>query len=124
MARIKYVLNERRLAFIAKHNPTLKDFDKPLAPWADPTGEQDALRNLSTWTDIKGANVKSPTLSSSQPSSSSFDREESHDDGAVEDEAVSKEEVESKDEGFGGGAEAEAFDKDVKIDEDGKVSKA
>jgi len=39
----------------------------------------------------------------------------------VGDEQVNVEEVESRDEGFGGGREAEEFVDDIEIDRDGKV---
>ena len=78
MARVKYVLNERRLGMMAVAQPV--------------TNSMSALAR------------------------------EIESDGVVADEEVGKEEVESRDEGFGGGQEAKEFVDDIK-DENGHVEK-
>lgn len=78
MARVKYVLNERRLGMMAVAQPV--------------TNSISALAR------------------------------EIESDGVVADEEVGKEEVESRDEGFGGGQEAKEFVDDIKV-ENGHVEK-
>ena len=78
MARVKYVLNERRLGMMAVAQPV--------------TNSMSALAR------------------------------EIESDGVVADEEVGKEEVESRDEGFGGGQEAKEFVDDIKV-ENGHVEK-
>jgi large subunit ribosomal protein L47 len=80
MARVKYVLNERRLGMMAVAQPVSESMS--------------ALVN-----EIEGSTESS-----------------------VEDSEVAKEEVESRDEGFGGGQEAKDFVDDIKV-ENGHVEK-
>jgi len=79
MARVKYVLNERRLGMMAVAQPI-----------------SDSMSNLV--------------------------KEIAEGDSVVEDEEVAREEVEARDEGFGGGQEAKDFVDEVKI-ENGHVEK-
>lgn len=81
MARVKYVLNERRLGMMAIAQP---EVDSTLAD--------------QIMAEISG------------------------EDAAVPDEQVGKEEVEARDEGFGGGQEAKDFVDDIKV-EGGHVEK-
>lgn len=88
MARIKYVLNERRLGIMAVAEP---DIEAQLAQEMAAELAEDGL---------------------------------SHDgsEAVLEDGEVGKEEVESRDEGFGGGQEAKGFVDDIKV-EGGHVQK-
>ncbi|OCF61297.1 hypothetical protein L486_00944 [Kwoniella mangroviensis CBS 10435] len=117
MARIKYVLNERRLGLIAAAGPRF-NVDPIHVPWSaspttDPAGATLAIRGESP---IPRHILQSKSRSKDQASPAS---EESF----VEDEEVAKEEVESRDEGFGGAEEAKQFDEQIKVDESGKVEK-
>jgi hypothetical protein len=78
MARVKYVLNERRLGMMAVAQPVSESMSA-------------LAREIES-------------------------------DGVVADEEVGKEEVESRDEGFGGGQEAKEFVDDIKV-ENGHVEK-
>ena len=78
MARVKYVLNERRLGMMAVAQPVSESMSA-------------LAREIES-------------------------------DGVVADEEVGKEEVESRDEGFGGGQEAKEFVDDIKV-ENGHVGK-
>lgn len=84
MARVKYVLNERRLGIMAVAEPDIEAVlaDEMAAELAEAEG----------------------------------------DDAVVHDGEVAKEEVESRDEGFGGGEEAKQFVEEVKVD-NGHVQK-
>ncbi|WRT70215.1 uncharacterized protein IL334_007210 [Kwoniella shivajii] len=120
MARIKYVLNERRLGLIAAAGPRF-NVEPVHVPWSaspttDPAGATAAIRGES---EIPYHVLQSRSLKTAQSSSEADPSEESF----VEEEEVSKEEVESRDEGFGGGKEAEEFDNDIKITESRKVEK-
>nr|ODN91758.1 hypothetical protein L203_01009 [Cryptococcus depauperatus CBS 7841] len=125
MARIKYVLNERRLGLIAAAGPQLaytpegSEDLKPIPmahiPWSssntsDPAGATAAIRGVPP--NSKRVNQFLRAQDSSPAKEESF----------VEDEEVAKEEVEARDEGFGGGKEAEHFTKEVNVI-DGKVEK-
>lgn len=114
MARIKYVLNERRLGLIAAAGPHLP-IDAPHIPWSsspttDPAGATAAIRgerpDSKRIAEFEGAGFGG----SRQPES------------FIEDEDVAEEEVEARDEGFGGGKEAENFVDEVEV-KDGKVEK-
>jgi large subunit ribosomal protein L47 len=88
MARIKYVLNERRLGIMAVAEP---DVEAQLAAeMAAELAEEGEM--------------------------------EMEDDAIVSDSEVAKEEVEARDEGFGGGREAKEFVDDIKV-EQGHVQK-
>ena len=89
MARIKYVLNERRLGIMAVAEP---DIEAQLA--------EEMAAELAEDGEIV--------------------MEE--EDAAVSDSEVGKEEVEARDEGFGGGKEAKEFVDDIKV-EQGHVQK-
>lgn len=86
MARIKYVLNERRLGIMAVAEPDIEaQLDEEMAAELAEDGEME-------------------------------------DEAFVQDSEVAREEVEARDEGFGGGKEAKEFVDDVKV-EDGHVQK-
>lgn len=88
MARIKYVLNERRLGIMAVAEPDIEaQLAEEMAADLAEEGEMDL-----------------------------------EDEPFVADSEVAKEEVESRDEGFGGGKEAKEFVDDVKV-ENGHVQK-
>ncbi|WWD19639.1 hypothetical protein CI109_104101 [Kwoniella shandongensis] len=119
MARIKYVLNERRLGLIAAAGPHLNT-EPTHIPWSasptsDPAGATAAIRGET--------DVPLHVLEPSSSSPSSVREQDPKGDSFVEDEAVSEEEVESRDEGFGGGKEAEEFVNDIEVTKDGKVEK-
>ncbi|KAK8853223.1 hypothetical protein IAR55_003925 [Kwoniella newhampshirensis] len=116
MARIKYVLNERRLGLIAAAGPHL-NIEPTHIPWSasptsDPAGATAAIRG-ETELPLDVLRSATPSTREQDPKGDPF----------VEDEAVSEEEVESRDEGFGGGKEAEEFVNDVEVREDGKVER-
>lgn len=105
MARIKYVLNERRLGLIAAANPLLER-PVPKIPFSsstrdDPMAAVEALKGLS--------------VGEADASLEALDADET--ESVVGEGEVAKQEVESRDEGFGGGKEAEEFVRDVKVDE-------
>jgi large subunit ribosomal protein L47 len=83
MARVKYVLNERRLGMMAIAQPEVE----------------------STLADQIMAEIESQG-----------------DESVARDEEVGKEEVEARDEGFGGGQEAKDFVNEVEV-KDGHVEK-
>ncbi|WWC72028.1 mitochondrial 54S ribosomal protein uL29m [Kwoniella pini CBS 10737] len=126
MARIKYVLNERRLGLIAAAGPKF-NIEPVHVPWSasgstDPAGATLAIRGESPIPlhILQSKPLTKKLVGSDSPGaeSGSFTEEP-----IVEQEQVAKEEVESRDEGFGGGKEAETFDEQVKITDDGKVEK-
>ena len=90
MARIKYVLNERRLGIMAVAEP---DIEAQLA--------EEMAAELAEDGEIEM---------------------EMADDAVVSDSEVAREEVEARDEGFGGGKEAKEFVNDIKV-EQGHVQK-
>jgi large subunit ribosomal protein L47 len=53
-----------------------------------------------------------------------FDKHAIAEEATVEDKEVGTEEVESRDEGFGGGREAKEFVEETEVDDDGRVKKA
>lgn len=81
MARIKYVLNERRLGIMAV---------------AEPDVEAELAADMAAELQEDGEGVE--------------------EDAVVQDGQVGREEVEARDEGFGGGQEAKEFVEDVKVD--------
>lgn len=87
MARIKYVLNERRLGIMAVAEP---DIEAELAAEMAAELQED---------DVKDAETP-----------------------VAQDQEIGIEEVEARDEGFGGGEEAKQFVEDVKV-EGGHVQK-
>ena len=95
MARIKFVLNERRLGLMAAAAPLI-DRPLPKVPFTpsgrpDPAAGIEALNALPVGEHLPGSVVR--------------DRE------------VAREEVEARDEGFGGGKEAEEFVEHVVVKE-------
>ncbi|WVR07668.1 hypothetical protein IAU60_004710 [Kwoniella sp. DSM 27419] len=114
MARIKYVLNERRLGLIAAAGPQM-GIEPPHIPWSaspstDPAGATEAIR---------GEAFVPLHILRSKPRAGQVASDESF----VEEDQLNEEEVESRDEGFGGGKEAEEFVSDVQVREDGRVEK-
>lgn len=114
MARIKYVLNERRLGLIAAAGPHLP-IDAPHIPWSsspttDPAGATAAIR---------GERPGSKRIAEFEGAGFGGSRQA---ESFIEDEDVAEEEVEARDEGFGGGKEAENFVDEVEV-KDGKVEK-
>lgn len=112
MARIKYVLNERRLGLLAATTPLSSQ--KTSIPFSasassDPFAGLDALRGTATVPEWIHAE---PIGGDSGPTQ----------EAVIPDGEVAKEEVESRDEGFGGGEEAKEFNDEVKV-EDGHVVK-
>jgi len=123
MARIKYVLNERRLALLASTLPHLPKSSLPVIPSSLP-GQNDPLAAVEA---LHGAPAPSLVKSSLTSTGAAADEQGSVADEmeSVEKEGlVGKDEVESRDEGFGGGKEAEEFVRDVQVGEDGTVKKA
>jgi large subunit ribosomal protein L47 len=113
MARIKYVLNERRLGLIAAANPLITQ-KAPMVPFSssklnDPMSAIEALRGLSI------------SKSSAAPAPKEVLRAD-EEAAVVTSGEVAKQEVEGRDEGFGGGKEAETFVDDVVV-RDGHVEK-
>lgn len=89
MARIKYVLNERRLGIMAVAEPDIEaELAQEMAAELAKDGEAELVEE----------------------------------DAVVQDGQVGKEEVEARDEGFGGGQEAKQFVDEVKV-EQGHVGK-
>ncbi|KAK4685932.1 large subunit ribosomal protein L47, partial [Tremellales sp. Uapishka_1] len=106
MARIKYVLNERRLGLVAATTPHLTSA-QPFVPFS---GEMSSSDPFAAVDAVRG-NVVVPDIYAVES------------EAAVADEEVAKEEVESRDEGFGGGKEAEQFVDDVTVTPEGRVEK-
>ncbi|WWC64567.1 mitochondrial 54S ribosomal protein uL29m [Kwoniella dejecticola CBS 10117] len=126
MARIKYVLNERRLGLIAAAGPKF-NVDPIHVPWSasgstDPAGATTAIRGESP-VPLHILQSKSHTRKAAGSDSPGAESGSFTEEPIVESEEVAKEEVESRDEGFGGGKEAETFDEQVKVTESGKVEK-
>lgn len=112
MARIKYVLNERRLGLIAAANPLI-DRQTAKIPFSssklnDPISAVEALKGLTVLPEDSGEEVEM------------LDADEEA--AVVPAGEVAKQEVEGRDEGFGGGKEAEKFVDDVVV-KDGHVVK-
>lgn len=118
MARIKYVLNERRLALLAAAAP-LDTRAPPNLPFSS-TGKSDPALGLAA---LRGQEPSIEAMEKLFMERMEGDGNGNEDGVAVvEDDQVGKEEVESRDEGFGGGQEAREFVRDVKV-EDGHVEK-
>jgi len=125
MARIKYVLQERRLGLIASLGPRVADSDAEELPmWADPTQSSLAISyqhdRLREW----GASSRAGMGYQDVRRSTFFDKHAIAEEATVEDKEVGTEEVESRDEGFGGGREAKEFVEETEVDDDGRVKKA
>jgi len=107
MARIKYVLNERRLALIATAESL-----RPVAQkvhGSSPLGRADPM-SLTGWEKERGFKFE-PVLPGSQLGDGERQKRdiEHQEEAIVEGESVAKEEIEGRDEGFGSGKEAEEF---------------
>lgn len=142
MARIKYVLNERRLALIASANASSNGITNQAQPQpsfpfsssgaSDPALQLEALRGesaLPAWVYAKGADklaegLEEEGLFEDEDADADAEQRAVADEEApvVAEEQVGKEEVESRDEGFGGGQEAKEFVRDVEV-KDGHVQK-
>ena len=130
MARIKYVLNERRLGLIAATAPALPA--KELLPsWVDPARVQAALRAESTLPKLSHqlqqkatARIPMTTKGAGRRRGKSGKTLMKKESGVVRDEEVAKEEVESRDEGWGGGKEAEEFVADTNVGGEKETQKA
>jgi large subunit ribosomal protein L47 len=124
MARIKLVLNERRLGLIAAVAPTLEERD-PMPLWSDPSGSQKALWAQTTFTDVRVPKAHRHLLETA-PTPDSLEQtqsQEGEEQPIVDESELSETEVEGRDEGFGGGKEAEQFVDDVEVGDDGRVHK-
>jgi len=121
MARIKYVLNERRLGLIATAAPTLPPRSK-MPIWSDPTGSQNAMWDEVDFPDVRIPKRHRHILDQSR-SLEQKQSQEGEEQPIVGDEEISESEVEGRDEGFGGGKEAEEFVDDIEIGDDGRVHK-
>lgn len=113
MARIKYVLNERRLGLIAAATPQLQ---RPAAhiPWS-------AMASSDPFAAVAAARGDVP-LPIGVLADETTEGQTGTEEAVVPEEQVAQEEVESRDEGFGGGQEAKEFVEQVKVD-DGHVEK-
>jgi large subunit ribosomal protein L47 len=133
MARIKYVLNERRLALIAAAESSRPSNERSKIMGRSPLGRVDPLA-VNGWEDGIADRLAAPlpaslddvavvnTVDASELESPLGDGERQKrdvvtevDEGSatVEDAEVAKQEVEGRDEGFGGGQEAKEFVKDM-----------
>ena len=130
MARIKFVLNERRLGLIAVVGPTMNQPEVPVPTWMDPSGTHLAMRGVVplpvyTKSTRKGrrmaqaAHGGNPRSETGKPEGQAGDL-----NPVVATEEVAKEEVESRDEGWGGGKEAERFVAETKVDGGNEVEVA
>ena len=119
MARIKYVLNERRLALIATAESTRPNASATKVHGTSPLGRADPM-SLTGWEKTSSIPF-SFDLDSSQAARDTGDGErqkldvEEPVDPVVEGESVAKEEIEGRDEGFGSGEEAKEFVKNTKV---------
>ncbi|WVQ84417.1 hypothetical protein IAT38_006569 [Cryptococcus sp. DSM 104549] len=113
MARIKYVLNERRLGLIAAAGPSAAQGVRTHVPWSasgstDPAGMTAAIFG----------ELEAPThILRAKPQRTSAE------EASVSGEGVAAEEIEARDEGFGGGEEAQEFVDEVEVTDEGKVKK-
>ena len=112
MARIKYVLNERRLALIATAESLRPTAQK--VHGTSPLGMADPM-SLTGWEQERGIRFDRGVIDESTTASGLGDGErqkrdmEEEKEPVVEGESVAKEEIEGRDEGFGSGKEAEEF---------------
>ena len=127
MARIKLVLNERRLGLIAATGPDLPEPAVRVPEWMDPMGTHAAIRGIAKVPEIatRGKGRKTRVRGEmSQPNGRAAQirgddglQEEGQGEKAVVDnKEVGKEEVESRDEGWGGGREAKEFVEDTEVE--------
>ena len=117
MARIKLVLNERRLALVAVAGPLSRN-KQPVPMWMDPGGTHKAIRRLSRLPTVgpSGEEIEIPEAIYNQSENKPRQSPAGSDKHAVVDEGeVAKEEVESRDEGWGGGEEADKFVKTTHV---------
>ncbi|KAI9634090.1 mitochondrial 39-S ribosomal protein L47 (MRP-L47)-domain-containing protein [Dioszegia hungarica] len=126
MARIKYVLNERRLGLLAAASPyqsTAPNVPFSASTSSDPFAGIDALRNtaeIPTWIQT-GPTIAESEAEIAEGETGELEAEAGEHETVVSDAEVGKEEVESRDEGFGGGEEAKEFVRDVQVGEGGHV---
>ena len=115
MARIKAVLQERRLGLLAAVAPHTER-RSPMPGWVDPMRTQDAQ-----WGKTQVRDVTVPRLlrliKAEKRSKGRLRRKARAEDAG-------QAEVESKDEGFGGGEEAQRFVNKTDVDQDGHVRQA
>jgi len=111
MARIKFVLQERRLGLMAAIAPETEG-TKPPPSWTDPARSFEAMRAR----DLQYSDIRVPKMLRNLDVQAGA--------AVVGDEQVNVEEVESRDEGFGGGREAEEFVNETEVDADGRVKQA
>lgn len=128
MARIKYVLNERRLGLIAATNPLIER-PKPKLPWSalptnDPAAGVEALRGeVPAPTHIlRTQSARAAPVDPEQVEEGDLEGEADRTEPIVPTQEVAKQEVEARDEGFGGGEEAKEFVQEVEV-KDGHVQK-
>jgi large subunit ribosomal protein L47 len=132
MARIKYVLNERRLALIAAAESTRPAESIVKVHGTSPLGRADPM-SLTGWEQGSQIPYSTTTLSESLQIGEEADvaglsgglgdgerqkmdlPESGETEDVVKGESVSQEEIEAKDEGFGGGKEAKDFVKNTQI---------
>lgn len=125
MARIKWVLQERRMGLIATLGPKIDEDNAPLRPasWSDPANQYDAIRGQAKYEDVRLPKALRRISTRDQAKMPQREQEQREDrDATVGDEEVSETEVESRDGGYAG-KEAEDFVKETEIDEDGRVRK-
>lgn len=116
MARIKYVLNERRLALIAAAE-SARPASSPRVKvhGSSPLGTADPLSLSGFETGATRVQWSRGTPQAESPANVATQADEQADvvPPVVEGESVAKQEVESRDEGFGGGDEAKEFVKQM-----------
>ena len=120
------MLNERRLGLIAATVPSLPRHER-LPSWVDPAMVQVALRGGSNLPKLyyqlqKKADPRRKRVGSGRAKGRRDSKEAAT--GVVRDEDVAKEEVESRDEGWGGGKEAEEFVADTDVGDGAEKQKA
>lgn len=125
MARIKYVLNERRLGLIAATNPLIER-PKPKLPWSalptnDPAAGVEALRGeVPAPTHV--LRTQTARAAPVDPELEAEEGEADRTEPVVPPQEVAKQEVEARDEGFGGGKEAKEFVQEIEV-KDGHVQR-
>lgn len=116
MARIKYVLNERRLALIAAAESTRPaNLPRSKIHGSSPIGTADPLSLSGFESAAKRVQWTRGAVNTQQEDEVSTQADEAADNvpPVIEGESVAKQEVESRDEGFGGGEEAKEFVKQM-----------
>jgi large subunit ribosomal protein L47 len=120
MARIKYVLNERRLALIATAEFTRPSESRRKVHGKSPLGRSDPM-SLTGWEKDVSVPI---SFDLSRPASKELDTGDGERqkldtyepaDPVIDGDSVSKQEIEGRDEGFGSGKEAEEFVKNTNI---------